>query len=83
MQAYHDFINSGVWNTGMTDTPSFEEWLDWYLQAMSDGGGSYIYNGHTYSWLPIGDVWPLVVMLLFYAGYVFVRRRKQQTAINN
>ena len=73
---YQDFLEY-YWNSGMTDTPSFDQWLDWYLQAMSDGGGSYKYGDNTYFWQSVGDVWPLVVMLLFYAGYVFVRKRKQ------
>lgn len=75
-EVYQDFLEY-YWNSGMTDTPSFDQWLDWYLQAMSDGGGSYKYGDNTYFWQPVGDVWPLVVMLLFYAGYVFVRKRKQ------
>ena len=83
-QAYNDFINSGVWNDGISDTPSFDDWLNWYLQYTSENG-FYTYNGHTYYWevLPLGDAWPLIVMLLLYTGYVFVRRHKQQTAINN
>ncbi len=83
-QAYNDFISSGVWNDGISDTPSFDDWLNWYLQYTSENG-FYTYNGHTYYWevLPLGDAWPLIVMLLLYTGYVFVRRRKQQTAINN
>ena len=82
-QAYNDFINSGIWNTGMSETPSFDEWLDWYLQAMSENGYYTHTNGHTYSWLPIGDIWPLVVMALLYSGYMIFRRRKQKMAINN
>ncbi len=77
MQAYNDFINSGVWNTGMSGTPSFEEWLDWYLQSIADSeNGYHIFNNHEYHWLPIGDVWPLFVMLFVYAVYVLLRRRK-------
>lgn len=84
-QAYNDFINSGVWNDGMGNAPSFDEWLNWYKQYTSESENGYTYNGHTYYWevLPLGDAWPLIVMLLLYTGYVFVRRRKQQTAINN
>ena len=82
-RAYNDFINSGIWNTGMSETPSFDEWLDWYLQAMSENGYYTHTNGHTYSWLPIGDIWPLVVMTLLYSSYVIFRRRKQKMAINN
>jgi len=78
--AYNDFIAS-YWNSGMGDAPSFEQWLDWYQQAMLDGGGSYGYNGHKYFWQPIGDIWPLFVMILLYAAYLVVRRRKQ-TAIS-
>lgn len=73
---YQDFLDF-YWKTGMGNPPSYEEWLDWYQQAMSDGGGSYKYGDNTYFWQPLGDVWPLVIMLLFYAGYIFVRKRKQ------
>ena len=75
-EVYESFLES-YWNSGMGNPPSYEEWLDWYQQAMLDGGGSYKYGDNTYFWQPVGDVWPLVVMLLFYAGYVFVRKRKQ------
>lgn len=80
--AYNDFIAS-YWNSGMGDAPSFAEWLDWYLQAMSDGGGSYDYNEHTYYWQPVGDIWPLFVMMLLYAGYVMLRKRKASAAQND
>lgn len=80
--AYNDFIAS-YWNSGMGDAPSFAEWLDWYLQAMSDGDGSYKYEDHTYYWQPVGDIWPLLVMLLMYAGYVVLRRRKAATTQND
>lgn len=79
---YEAFIN-GFWNSGMGDAPSFEEWLDWYLQAIKDGEGSYEFNKHTYFWQPIGDIWPLVVLALLYSSYVIFRRRKQKMAINN
>ena len=75
-EVYQDFLSS-YWNLGMGDPPSYDEWLDWYQQAMLDGGGSYKYGDNTYFWQPVGGVWPLVVMLLFYAGYVFVRKRKR------
>lgn len=81
-QAYNDFIAS-FWNSGMGDAPSFDEWLDWYLQAMSENGFYTHTNGHTYFWQPIGDIWPLVVMALLYSSYVIFRRRKQKMAINN
>lgn len=73
---YQSFLEL-YWNSGMGNPPTYEEWLDWYQQAMLDGGGSYKYGDNTYFWQPVGDVWPLVVMLLFYAGYVFVCKRKQ------
>ena len=75
-EVYQDFLDF-YWNTGMGNPPTYDEWLDWYQQAMLDGGGSYKYGDNTYFWQPVGDVWPLVVMLLFYAGYVFVCKRKQ------
>lgn len=80
--AYNDFIST-FWNSGMGDAPDFQEWLDWYLQAMSDGGGYYYYNEHTYYWQPVGDIWPLFVMMLLYAAYVMLRKRKAATAQND
>ena len=72
--AYEDFITY-YWNSSLGDPPSFYEWLDWFMS--STGNDGYQMGDDTYHWLPVGDVWPLVVMLLFYAGYVFVRKRKQ------
>lgn len=72
--AYEDFVNN-YWNSSLGNPPSFNEWLDWFMS--STGNDGYQMGDDTYHWLPIGDVWPLVVMLLFYAGYVFVRKRKQ------
>ena len=75
--AYEDFINN-YWNSSLGNPPSFDEWLDWFMS--STGNDGYQMGDDTYHWLPVGDVWPLVVMLLFYAGYVFVRKRKQLKA---
>lgn len=72
--AYNDFINN-YWNSSLGERPSFDEWLDWFMS--STGNDGYQIGDDTYHWLPVGDVWPLVVMLLLYAGYVFVRKRKQ------
>ena len=72
--AYKDFINN-YWDSSLGAPPSFSEWLDWFMS--STGNDGYQMGDDTYHWLPVGDVWPLVVMLLFYAGYVFVRKRKQ------
>ena len=80
--AYNDFIST-FWNSGMGDAPLFDEWLDWYLQAISDGGGSHNYNDHTYFWQPVGDIWPLFVMMLLYAAYVMLRKRKASSAQND
>ena len=82
-QAYIQFIKD-FWNSGMGDAPSFDEWLDWYLQSIMDGEeGYHEFNEHKYFWQPIGDIWPLVVMALLYSSYVIFRRRKQKMAINN
>ena len=82
-EVYDAFIK-GFWNSGMGDAPSFEEWLDWYLQSIMDGEeGYHEFNEHKYFWQPIGDIWPLVVMALLYSGYMIFRRRKQKMAINN
>ena len=82
-QAYIQFIED-FWNSGMGDAPSFDEWLDWYLQSIMDGEeGYHEFNEHKYFWQPVGDIWPLVVMALLYSSYVIFCRRKQKMAINN
>ena len=79
--AYEDFI-SNYWNSGMGTPPSFDEWLDWYQSAMSEGG--YIFNGHKYNWLPIGNILPLLVFALLYIVALYLKTlTNQNSSIEN
>jgi hypothetical protein len=79
--AYNDFIST-FWNSGMGNAPSFGEWLDWYISATGENGYHYN-NTNWYFWQPVGDIWPLFVMMLLYAGYVMLRKRKASAAQND
>ena len=62
-QHYLDEFWDGMW-TPTNGAPSIYEWLEW-LEGGGDGG--YGYEGNFYRWQPIGDVWPLLVIVLLYA----------------
>lgn len=73
--AYEDFLAT-YWNAGMGVPPSYEEWLDWYQQAIIDGEGSHKWGNNTYLWQPVGSVMPLIAMALVYIILVALRRRR-------
>ena len=80
-KAYDAFI-ADYWNSGMGTPPSFDEWLDWYQSAMSEGG--YIFNGHKYNWLPIGNILPLLVFALLYIVALYLKTlTNQNSSIEN
>ena len=56
---------SDYWNEGMGDPPSRKDFLDWLRR----GEGKYR--------MPIGDIWPLVLIALAYMAMMFVRKRKE------
>ena len=51
---------------------SYPEWLSWLLSKTSHEGG----NGNTYSFVPIGNILPLVLMAMLYMIILFVKRNK-------
>ena len=68
--AYEEFIEY-YWNSGMGTPPSLDEWLDWYQSAMSEDG--YTFNDHKYTWLPIGNILPLLVFALIYMAFLCLK----------
>ena len=56
---------SDYWNEGMGNPPSRKDFLDWLRR----GEGKYR--------MPIGDIWPLVLIALAYMAMMFVRKRKE------
>ena len=73
-EVYQSFLTS-YWNSGMGNPPSYEEWLDWYQQAMIDGNGSYTFDENTYFWQPVGDVLPLLLLAFLYIAAIYIRFR--------
>ena len=78
--AYMDYIEN-YWNDmwGGDNKPTFEQWLSWF----QGGDGSHGYRGNTYTWVPIGDHYPLLILAMLYVGYVAIRRRKSKISENN
>ena len=78
--AYMDYIEN-YWNDmwGGDNKPTFEQWLSWF----QGGDGSHGYRGNTYTWVPIGDYYPLLILAMLYVGYVAIRRRKSKISENN
>ena len=70
---YQEFITS-YWNSGMGDAPSFDQWLDWYKDAMQNNG-YYTFNENPYWWTPVGDIAPLFILVLLYVIVVIIRRK--------
>lgn len=71
--AYEAFCST--WQNMWSDPPSFDEWLLWF----QSNGGTHDYRGDTYSWVPVGEYIPLLIIALLYAGYIAIRHRKQLT----
>ena len=64
----------GSWNTGMGAPPTWDDFLEWFLSGGETGhnkGNKY------YKYVPIGDIWPLVLIALAYMAMMFVRKRKE------
>ena len=72
-KAYEAWVNSQPLGSLTPGLPSFEAWWEWMLSGQYDGYG---YNGNTYRWVPVGNIFPLLILALMYAAYVVVRRRK-------
>jgi hypothetical protein len=52
--------------------PSYAEWLKWLMSKTTHDGG----NGNTYSFVPVGNILPLLLMALLYLIILFVNRNK-------
>ena len=61
------------WNYTMGDPPTWEEFEEWLWLSKSDG---FAKNGHTYTYVPIGNILPLVLLALMYMIILFVKRNK-------
>lgn len=63
--------------------PTIDEWMAWFYGTSGDlthTGGS----GNEYTFLPVGDIMPILIMALMYIGIIAVRRyRKSQLNIEN
>ena len=72
-EVYNQFV-ALFWNSGMGDPPTFDDWLDWYQDAMSENG-YYTYNKHNYYWVPVGDILPLLLIALLYVLFVAIKSK--------
>ena len=52
--------------------PSYAEWLKWLMSQTSHSGK----DGNTYSFVPVGNILPLLLMALMYMIILFVKRNK-------
>lgn len=63
---YNELFGEGSdWNYGMGNPPTEDDFFDW----LRSGKGKYR--------MPIGDIWPLVLIALAYMAMMFVRKRKE------
>ena len=53
--------------------PSYQEWLSWF---MGDGGSHTSENsGNTYSYVPVGDILPLLLIALLYVLFIVIQSK--------
>lgn len=76
--AYDKYVNE-YWDKMWGTPPSFDQWLEWF----QGNGDPHYYRGNTYSWVPIGDYYPLLILAMLYVGYVIIRRRKNKILETN
>jgi hypothetical protein len=76
--AYDKYVDE-YWDKMWGTPPTFEQWLSWF----QGGDGSHGYRGNTYTWVPVGDYYPLLILAMLYVGYVAIRRRKSKISENN
>ena len=60
--------------TDATTPPEFtyEQWVEWF----KTNGSSHYHNGYAFYYIPIGDIWFLLVLALIYVGCIYFRCRK-------
>ena len=61
-----------AWNEGMGPAPTWEQFEAWLWTQ----GGAHTTNDRTYTYVPIGDILPLVLMAILYMIILFVKRNK-------
>ena len=65
-----------AWVSTLSDNmpiPSYEEWLSWF---MGSGGTHTSENtGNTYSFVPVGDILPLLLLALFYVLFMAIKSK--------
>ena len=70
--AYDAFCQA--WNETMGKKPTWDEWLAWF---MGSEGSGYIWSDgtqdYTYSFLPVGNILPLLVIVLLYITFLSFR----------
>ena len=66
-----------TWNEGMGKKPTWDEWLAWFEGSQgnpyewSDGS-----NSSFYTYLPVGNILPLLCFAMIYVVILFVKRNK-------
>ena len=66
-----------TWNEGMGTKPTWEQWLAWFEGSQnnpyewSDGS-----NSSFYTYLPVGNILPLLLFALVYVVILFLKRNK-------
>ena len=66
-----------TWNEGMGKKPTWDEWLAWFEGSQgnpyewSDGS-----NSSFYTYLPVGNILPLLLFALVYVVILFLKRNK-------
>ena len=74
-KAYDAFC--ATWNETMGKKPTWEEWLSWFMASETDGfKWSDGTNDWTYHFLPVGGIYPLLLIALLYMIILFVKRNK-------
>ena len=65
-----------AWVSTLSDNmpvPSYQEWLSWF---MGSGGTHTSENtGNTYSFVPVGDILPLLLLALFYVLFMAIKSK--------
>ena len=66
-----------TWTDGMGKKPTWDDWLAWFMPSEGDGfKWSDGTNDWTYHFVPVGGIYPLLLMVLFYMIILFVKRNK-------
>lgn len=56
--------------------PSYEEWLSWFASEEH-----YHEDGKYFSFVPVGDIWPLIVLIMLYTLFIVIRKSFKTTCI--